>query len=486
MSSDIRCFFSSSGGRVNSTDAPTFSSDELSKLNKALVNCSTRTSYTRWTDQDRLAIGEYAVTHTIKDTVDKFISKHPSLKRQTVRNFKAVYIEHSKRLQDIAESVPDLDISTIELPTTKKRGRPTVLPLKLLDLCVELIDSLRLKGAVISGSVIKGILMGVLDSKFPNLIEKEDVNYDNVRQVLHHYQKKKPRLVRRKATTAKLPVPEGVLKEVKLSFQREISQLVKTHNIPESLVINHDQTPLTYISVSNNTLAPEGSKVVGLDGTKDKRQITGNFAVTLSGEFLPMQLIYQGKTKRSEPKIKFPEGFHVTHTHNHWSNTTTSVQFLEKIINPYVDGVRKDLNNPQQKALLISDVFRAQHTDTVKSMMEQNNYLFVKVPANMTQHFQPLDVSINGLAKRFMKTQYETWYADNILCQMGSGVSVENVKVDTRLTIIREVHARWICRLYDDLKERKEDIKRGFVKSGITEAVATDFNDEVNPFADLV
>ena len=42
MSSDIRCFFSSSGGRVNSTDAPTFSSDELSKLNKALVNCSTR------------------------------------------------------------------------------------------------------------------------------------------------------------------------------------------------------------------------------------------------------------------------------------------------------------------------------------------------------------------------------------------------------------------------------------------------------------
>ena len=102
------------------------------------------------------------------------------------------------------EVEPDLDVTKIELPTTKLRGRPTVLPLKLLDMCVELIDSLRLKGAVISGSVIKGTVVGIIEAKFSNLMEKEDVNYDNVRQVLHHYQTKKPRMIRRKATTAKL------------------------------------------------------------------------------------------------------------------------------------------------------------------------------------------------------------------------------------------------------------------------------------------
>ena len=58
-------------------------------------------------------------------------------------------------------------------------------------MCVELIDSLRLKGAVISGSVIKGIVVGKIEAKFSNLMEKEDVNYDNVRQVLHHFQTKK-------------------------------------------------------------------------------------------------------------------------------------------------------------------------------------------------------------------------------------------------------------------------------------------------------
>ncbi len=183
MNFDIRSFFSSAG-RIDSTDTPTLSVEEISKINTALVNCSVRASYTRWTDGDRLAIGEYANTHTIKRTVEKFTSKYPSLTRQTVRNFKAVYIEHTKKVQELVSIQPDVDVTKIELPTTKKRGRPTVLPQKVLDLCVQLIDSLRLKGAVISGSVIKGIVVGVIEAKFPNLMDKDDVNYVNVRQVL--------------------------------------------------------------------------------------------------------------------------------------------------------------------------------------------------------------------------------------------------------------------------------------------------------------
>ena len=37
--------------------------------------------------------------------------------------------------------------------------------------------------------------MGIIEAKFSNLMEKENVNYDNVRQVLHHYQTKKPRFI---------------------------------------------------------------------------------------------------------------------------------------------------------------------------------------------------------------------------------------------------------------------------------------------------
>ena len=84
------------------------------------------------------------------------------------------------------------------------------------------------------------------------------------------------------------------------------------------------------------------------------------------------------------------------------------------------------INKSDQKALLISDVFRAQHTQSMKDVMTANNCLLQKVLANITHHLQPLDISING-----------HWYAKNIVCQLNRGVSSDNVQVDTRLTVIR-------------------------------------------------
>lgn len=45
----------------------------------------------------------------------------------------------------------------------------------------------------------------------------------------------------------------------------------------------------------------EGKKRVEILGIDDKRQITGNFAATKDGNFLLIQVIYKGKTKRSLP-----------------------------------------------------------------------------------------------------------------------------------------------------------------------------------------
>ena len=43
----------------------------------------------------------------------------------------------------------------------------------------------------------------------------------------------------------------------------------------------------------------KGASRVSVPGTADYRQITGTFGITLSGDFLPIQLIYQGKTALS-------------------------------------------------------------------------------------------------------------------------------------------------------------------------------------------
>ena len=52
--------------------------------------------------------------------------------------------------------------------------------------------------------------------------------------------------------------------------------------------------------------------------------------------------------------------------------------------------------------------------------------------------------------------------------------------------LLCEVHARWINELFTYLKDRPDDIKKGFEKAGITAACRADFVVDENPFSDLV
>lgn len=50
------------------------------------------------------------------------------------------------------------------------------------------------------------------------------------------------------------------------------------------------------------TMNKSGKQVVAISNSDDKRQITAVLAVTMSGEYLPPQLICKGKTVRCHPK----------------------------------------------------------------------------------------------------------------------------------------------------------------------------------------
>ena len=80
--------------------------------------------------------------------------------------------------------------------------------------------------------------------------------------------------------------------ELKNQFIFDISAIIQIEEIPPQLIINWDQTEIHYIPVSNWTMALEGSKRIEITGVNDKHQITAVFAGTLSGEFLPPQIIY--------------------------------------------------------------------------------------------------------------------------------------------------------------------------------------------------
>ena len=88
-----------------------------------------------------------------------------------------------------------------------------------------------------------------------------------------------------------------------------------------------------------------------VSGLGDKQQITAAFAALLDGYFLPMQILYHGKTDRSYPKYKFPDRFEIFRIPNHWANEKTCLRFFEKII--FSDlKVREEIKAPSQKALV--------------------------------------------------------------------------------------------------------------------------------------
>ena len=83
---------------------------------------------------------------------------------------------------------------------------------------------------------------------------------------------------------------------------------------------------------------------------------------------------------------------------------------MGEIVLLYVTEERQRLVKPNQKALVIFDVLKSQITDKVLSGYKDSNIEVVFVPANMTSFLQPLDLTVNGYAKKYCKTKFVRWH----------------------------------------------------------------------------
>ena len=218
--------------------------------------------------------------------------------------------------------------------------------------------------------------------------------------------------VRRFATTGKSVIPDGAKKEAGLLYHHQIIKFVEEHDIPSSLVMNFDQTPLKYAPISSQTLANRGSKHVCISGPTYRKSLTATFGISLGNKFFLIQLIYGGKTWQSLPKVNFPKECLLSVNEKYFSNTQESLKLIEDIISPDVREERKRLGrNSDQMALLIIDVFRGQMTEPVLNILKEYNLCIIKVPANMTDIFQPLDLTVNRSAKIVFKREFTQWYS---------------------------------------------------------------------------
>ena len=171
-------------------------------------------------------------------------------------------------------------------------------------------------------------------------------------------------------------------------------------NIPPPLIINWDQT---------------GIRI----GT-----FTAVFCGSLTGDFLPIQVIYKGKTTRCHPRYKFPSGWHITHSPKHWSNEETMIQYIESIIVLYVERQR-ELLEEDKPALVVIDNFKGQVTSAVNTLLDENNIHVCLLPPNTSDLLQPMDLSVNKPAKEFLRGKFQEWYSNKITKQLDKEEDIE-------------------------------------------------------------
>ena len=144
---------------------------------------------------------------------------------------------------------------------------------------------------------------------------------------------------------------------------------------------------------------------------------------------------------------------------------------------------------PNQKTLVIFDVFKCQVTDKVLSQYKDSNIEVVLVPANMTGLLQPLDLTVNGYANEYCKSKFNHWHISEITKQMDDGKSVEEIDDKLQLNRLKPLHAEWLAELYNQMttKEGKGIIMSGWKSTGILQAIRTGSAnlESLDPFSDI-
>ena len=85
---------------------------------------------------------------------------------------------------------------------------------------------------------------------------------------------------------------------------------------------------------------------------------------------------------------------------------------------------------------------------------------------------QPLDLSVNKPTKDHIRQTFQSWYAQKVKAELDTGKSPDSVNVDLKMSVIKEVGARWLVSLYDYFLSNPSIVRNGFVQAGIAEAIS--------------
>ena len=91
----------------------------------------------------------------------------------------------------------------------------------------------------------------------------------------------------------------------------------------------------------------------------------------------------------------------------------------------------------------------------------------------MTNFPQPLDLTVNGYVKKFMREKFSAWYSLQIVNQLDVGKQLQDINVSLHLSLLKSYHSEWLVECYNHMTTTAAQnvIQSGWRTAEITDAL---------------
>lgn len=166
--------------------------------------------------------------------------------------------------------------------------------------------------------------------------------------------------------------------------------------VPESNILNYDETNLTDDPGSSKCIFRRGTKYPERVMNISKSSISIMFAITGSGESLPQYVVYKAERIYDQWTIGGPPFCRYNRTKSGWFDAYTFEDWFRTIAIPWADKI-------QGRKVIIGDNLSSHLNADIIIECQRRNIKFIFLPPNSTHITQPLDVGYYGQVKRIWK-----------------------------------------------------------------------------------
>ena len=260
-------------------------------------------------------------------------------------------------------------------------------------------------------------------------------------------------------------LPNNHEKVLWAAFLQEAA-IICNHSIPAELQVNTDQTQLVYQQGTQTTWNKAGEKQVETKGQDEKRAFTLVPSISASGDLLPFQAVYHGKTALSCPSPKAPGiaeaqklqfKFEASKTKTYWSTQETMRKLVDEIIAPYFNKKKRELGLPNsQDALWKIDCWSVHKSAEFRTWMKKahKNIIVLFVPGGCTGIWQPLDVGIQYTLKHSLQHSAHRDLIAEVMAHLDGPESDGWITINTTVANLHDRSVGWMVWAYQELDDK--------------------------------